>query len=398
MSRIAFLAVTTSMFAGPIFAVDDLHTIEEPISFQNGKQGIFHRLDDWLENGNPARVADPNSISSRIRNNLRMTIDLSGRSVLSQRAGKSASGSVVFLGIDVHKVFSDEEGDWASLLAQPYLTKLNNVRGPHFFDDDNDWEMVYRITNINFTRLFGKHMNLKVGHFEVPYGLELPINTNGTLRDMASGKNLGVKADWGVTLNGAFTDFEYEFSISRGSGNEYFDTESPYAIAGRIGSNEDRNVMVGVSFFHGEIWNPGALAGYKAGLVDASGVIGNVIDRQRFGFDLRYHFEKPVTILAEFNWGRDFERKVFNSLLEFDVYNPSRSLMWFSQFNYLSEEYESAMGGWQSFINGSLGCRWNPGNNWALSTMFIQELSTKHPADAVKRLGGVFFTQVRYRF
>ena len=107
MSRIAFLAVTTSMFAGPIFAVDDLHTIEEPISFQNGKQGIFHRLDDWLENGNPARVADPNSISSRIRNNLRMTIDLSGRSVLSQRAGKSASGSVVVLGIDDRKAASD---------------------------------------------------------------------------------------------------------------------------------------------------------------------------------------------------------------------------------------------------------------------------------------------------
>ncbi|MDG2468652.1 MAG: hypothetical protein P8M80_05190 [Pirellulaceae bacterium] len=48
--------------------------------------------------------------------------------------------------------------------------------------------------------------------------------------------------------------------------------------------------------------------------------------------------------------------------------------------------------------NRSKNCRWNPGNNWALSAMFIQELSTKHPADAGKRLGGVFFTQVRYRF
>jgi len=398
MRRIALL-FTLALFlvTGSVFADEPLFPWNRTPD-QQQDSGMLKRIDEWLAYGDPDRLADPNSTASRFRNNLRMTVDIAGRGIVPTRAGSSGSGSVAFIGLDVHKVFSDDHGDYATMIAQPYVTKLNSIKGPHFFEGNNDWELVNRIMNINFTRIFDERMNVKVGHFEVPYGLEQPLNTNGTLRDMASPRNLGVKADWGVTLNGQLTNYEYEFGVSRGTGNEFFDTEDPYVVAGRIGTKHDENLILGVSVFKGSVWNPGALGGYKAGLADASGVTGNSIERERYGLDIQYNFERPVSFIGEFNWGKDFDRDVFNSLMEFAFYNPSKSTMWFTQWNYYSEKYTPAMGGWEAAIDGSLGWRWTPNNNWALSVMYVQEVSAKHPGGADKRLGSKFIAQLRYRF
>ena len=360
--------------------------------------GVLNRIDNWLEYGNADKLADENSRARQFRDNLRMTIDMSARSIVPHKNGTSGSGSVAFIGLDLHKVFSDDHGDYATLIAQPYLTKLNSVKGSHFFEGNNDWELVNRIMNVNFTRIGGDNVNIKVGHFEVPYGLEQPINTNGTLRDMFSPKNLGVKGDWGVTLNGLLTNYEYEIGVTRGTGNEFFDSEDPYAVAGRLGTKRDENLVLGLSFFRGSLWNPGALGGYKAGLADPSTVTGNIIDRQRYGVDVQYHFETPWSLLAEFNWGQDFDRDVFNSLLELDYYQASKSVMWFTQFNYLSEKYSATMGGWEASITGAFGLRWTPNNNWALSVLCVQEMSAKHPGGVDKQLGSKWLAQLRYRF
>ena len=169
-------------------------------------------------------------------------------------------------------------------------------------------------------------------------------------------------------------------------------------MAGRFGTKHIENFIVGASFLKGSIWNPGALGGYKRGLVDASAVIGNVIDRERYGLDLQYHFERPISLLAEFNWGKDFDRDVFNTLLELDFYNPSKSTMWFTQWNYYSEQYDADLGGWEAQIDGSLGWRWTPNNNWALSMMYVQDVSAKKLDNASTRLGSKFIAQLRYRF
>ncbi len=58
---------------------------------------------------------------------------------------------------------------------------------------------------------------VRIGHFEIPYGIEHAINTNGTLRNYRHSANLGIKADWGLAINGETTSFEYEVSASRGS-------------------------------------------------------------------------------------------------------------------------------------------------------------------------------------
>jgi hypothetical protein len=72
--------------------------------------------------------------------------------------------------------------------------------------------------------------------------------------------------------------------------------------------------------------------------------------------------------------------------------------MWFTQWNYYSEEYDADLGGWESQIDGSIGWRWTPNNNWALSMMYVQEISAKKLDDASVQLGSKFIAQLRYRF
>jgi hypothetical protein len=51
--------------------------------------------------------------------NLRFTVDLSSRISIPTRRGKVGTEHVI--GLDLHKVFSDAEGDWGTLRLQPYL-------------------------------------------------------------------------------------------------------------------------------------------------------------------------------------------------------------------------------------------------------------------------------------
>lgn len=176
--------------------------------------------------------------------NLRLTLDLSSRISLSTRRGKVGTEHVI--GLDLHKVFSDAEGDWGTLRLQPYLTRIDNLnQRPAFFEDDDDWELVFRFCDFNFTRIGRGRFNIRMGHFEVPYGLEHLLDTNGTLRQFIPGRNLGLKADWGVSINGVFPQFEYEVALTRGTGNEFFHRGEPFALAGRIGTPRDRNFVLG---------------------------------------------------------------------------------------------------------------------------------------------------------
>ena len=58
-----------------------------------------------------------------------------------------------FIGFDMHKVFTGKKGDWGTAVVQGYLTRIDNQKKhPPFFEGEDDWEMVYRIVNFNYTR------------------------------------------------------------------------------------------------------------------------------------------------------------------------------------------------------------------------------------------------------
>ncbi len=228
--------------------------------------------------------------------NLRWSTDFSTRLSKPLSSGNSTWQHVT--GLDLHKVFQNGEGDYGTLIFQPYLVRLSNVeKPPFFFDDGDDWELTWRMVNFNYTGLAQGKFNIRIGHFEVPFGLEQNIDSNGTLRQFTySGR--GIKADWGASLNGVLEKFEYEIALTRGSGNNYDSSQNPFLISGRIGTSASRNLVMGLSGFHGETLN-------------SSGTR----ERTLLGLDMAYYFYQ-WELLVEASGGETDKAETINLFTE----------------------------------------------------------------------------------
>ena len=311
-----------------------------------------------------------------LTDNLRWTVDLAARGM--QETVNDEFGHAEFLGLDLHKVLSGERGDWATLLLQPYLIRINNLdMHPPFFDDDYDTAIEWRITNVNFNVLDGGRLNLKVGHFEIPFGLEQVINTNGTLRDYIHGPNFGLKADWGLTLNGELPAFEYEVALSRGSGNNWRSSGDPLIVSGRVGTPRDRDWWLGLSGFSGDVYDPSQPDG--------------TVERSRVGLDGALNW-RQFGLLGEFSIGADESRDVVNGLLELDW--SSRQADWLAYVQLRRFQLEGLAGaGSDSATSGSLGVTWDPDNHWSYGLQWSHDFVTFNGAPDTN----VLAAQLRYR-
>jgi len=173
------------------------------------------------------------AIAASALDNSRLALDASSRA--SHLTKQNPIAYTHALGFDWLTVLSSSNKDIGTLLLQGYLTRLHNTQMfPGFFQDEDDTEFVYRIFNFNYTALPGNLPNIRIGHMEIPYGLEHVINTNGTLRQYAQPRNLGLKADWGVSLNKQFERFEYEVSATTGGNHRIRNNEVTRPVARRI--------------------------------------------------------------------------------------------------------------------------------------------------------------------
>ncbi len=309
------------------------------------------------------------------KENLRFTVDLAERPIYSEHSGLFSNA--FFLGIDLHKVFSNSEGDWGTLTLQPFLTRLDGVRRrPPFFDDAHDWELVYRICNFNYTKYGEGRRNIRIGHMEVPYGLEQVINTNGTLRDYIHGRNIGVKGDWGVSLNGETDEGEYEVALLRGSGNEWRRREDPYLVAGRIGTPRGEPISIGMSALYGDVYR------YTGPTP--------TVRRSRIGVDF-ITGKGPFTVMGDVSIGRDPGTSVVNTVFEIDWHNRHETWLVYNQMLFFNLDLPT---GWDTNAINVLGVRWTPDNHWALSGQWSQDITSF----AGNSSTGVFALQVRYRF
>ena len=262
-----------------------------------------------------------NSHSSSLHNgwqsNLRWTLDFSSRGVFNDN--DSFTQNVV--GFDLHKVFSTADRDIAILTFQPYIVNFSNRDSTPYFFDGRDTELTWRISNINYIARADGAFNIRLGHFEIPFGLEQNIGTNGTLRQYSFAER-GIKADWGVSVNGILPTWDYEISISRGSGNDIDDRDNPYVFAGRIGSSAHKNLVVGLSFFDAEVLGP----------VEAT-------RRQRVGLDVAW-YHRNWELLAELSAGEDEDAETAMALLETSWRNNDETLHLYTQIKQQRRELD----------------------------------------------------------
>ena len=306
------------------------------------------------------------------------TADLSARGVNSRL--QDQLGGEFTLGLDAYGKISNWNRDLATVVIQLYSGRLeNHPLGRPGYNGRDDWDFIAKITSINFHLRGDRRLNLKVGHYELPYGLEATINSNGTLRQFSHPSNLGQKLDWGATLNGTFPQFQYEIGLSRGTGFDYETRGSHYALAGRIGTPIDvenfwGTPSVGISFYQAKLLRPN----------------GGLQDRWRIGVDGQYYMG-PVGLLGELSAGETDSETTINSLVELNVSNSKETFLAYSQLRWI---HQRVVRDWDDAGSLAFGLRYAPDTHWALSTQLTQQLwqLASLPTDQI------FSLQLRYRF
>lgn len=338
----------------------------------------------------------------KLTENLRFNLDFISRVETTRRRGKAAAMQA--FGFDIHKVLSDESGDIATLLLQPYIVRRDNALPlPPHVEDDDDWELEFHDFYINITRWGRGRTNLKIGHFDVPYGLEPIVDTHFTMHQLIPFQNIGTKKDWGVSINGTLPAFDYELAVTQGTVFEYNSAGKNYSIAGRIGTPTDQNFVIGASFFYGQVIDPHRLHRWEQGLAPLSHVDrarrkipgggrgdDDIVRRVRAGLDVSWIVDQ-FTLRGEFSVGRDYNQDVFNSLLEVDWASADQRLSTYAQAIYLGQRSGF---GWDEDVIARIGARWRVDEHWTISGQYSHDLKTygTRPEDAK------FVFQTRWSF
>ncbi len=155
--------------------------------------------------------------------------------------------------------------------------------------------------------LFGR-LNVRIGHFQAPFGLEaLPIDTHTTLLQLSNPRALGLKHDWGLGLSGQLDGLDYDLAYTLGSGMDPA-IVGPGMFTGRLGWED---VRTGLGF------GVSGLAGVRRPMM------GPVEGGWRTGLDLRWSFG-PVELMTEGSAGQDRGATMGAALLRLNATTPDR--------------------------------------------------------------------------
>jgi len=313
-------------------------------------------------------INSPAMAMENIQQNLRASIDVSSRVVDYQSQDQTGSSHIV--GMDLHKVFSNENGDVGTLILQAYMTKLDNqVQHPGFFKDKDDEQLVYRIFSFNLTPRGKTLPNIKLGHIELPYGLEHTINTNGTLYGFQQGAALGLKADWGMSLNKQLQGFEYEISATSGTGQELTINTDTHIYAARIGSHRDNNQVMGLSVSESSL---------------------ELITRRRVALDIQ-HYWGLYGLLGQLDWGDDNRENIRRVMMELNWRGPREITRAYLQTFHITKSITTQNETRQGY---ALGLQLDFVRKWDLSAQYKGDAQVFNGQSKQKILSA----QIRYRF
>jgi hypothetical protein len=310
--------------------------------------------------------------------NLRWSLDYS-IDAQDVSGGRDGSGRLHFLGIDSHNTFRRDGRNAVTTIFQLYAAKTDGlVRYPGFFDSDDDWELVPKIISANFHVSGDGRFNVLVGRPEILYGLEASIDTAGTLRQLITAPNIGLKADWGVGINGEGRRLRYDLTLTRGSGLKYRRGGDPWAVTGRIGTAGGDQAFFGTtgagfSFFSGNVRLPN----------------GRFIERRRVGIDGQW-YRGPLGLMTEISVGEDDDADVVAGFAELNLVSRNTRFASYGQARLFRKKPLST---WQDQKSWALGVRYMPTRRLSFAVQYLRETEILAPRGEET----VFQLQMRYR-
>jgi len=285
-------------------------------------------------------------------------VDLSSRHL----AVDGNYGNVHHIGFDARYVVSGKSGDIGTLLFQPFVQIADGAGNAR---DDFQW----RMTNFNYTALGHGRFNVRLGHFELPFGLEQVLDSNGTLEQFQNGAALGLKADWGASINGVLPNIEYEFAFTGGGGNALRSSANGLVV-GRVGTPSDRRLWLGLSALDGEISTP-----------------TGVQSRLRGGIDVGWRLAHGFSLLAEYAGGENGGDDANHALGQIEWINRREHLRLYLQYRF--EEVARVRGN-----NLTMGLKYEPNLHLILSAQLGVDVSRSSGLANSE----LFTTQFRYRW
>jgi len=361
--RSRLLAILAALF-GLLLALSPPALSEEPNSEASAEDSGENGFDDLELPFGQIKAGDAWNF---LTDNLRWAVDFAGRINATDNSGYT---NQEFFGLDMHKVVSSSNRDIGTMLVQLYVDYHSDPPPGR-----SNWDFKTRLLFFNYYVSGRGGLNVRLGHILVPYGLNLPSRTPGTLRQFDTAANLGLKVDWGTSVNGVLSKFNYEIALTRGSGMDYESENDPYLISGRVGTPSHLPLAMGISGLHGKILKN-----------------GRIIPRTRIGLDWRW-MGGPVDVLAEISIGRDsHDKDIVNSFIDVSWRSPMESLLIYAQGNIMmnrktTDRYKA----WEKTSYLTLGSQLALGTHYWLSADYRHEITDTGKPDRVR-------VQIRYRF
>jgi hypothetical protein len=300
--------------------------------------------------------------------NSQFNLDLSSRVSYFDRQEEATFQE--FIGFDFQTFISFNEQDVGNLILQPYINRIDNgVKTPSFYDDGHDWEFLLRTATFTFTGFGPQYPWLKIGHFELPFGLDHRKDTNGKLHQYSIAKATGLKIDWGMAIGQEFENWHYELALTRGSGVHYRDRANPGALLGRIGRDFD-TWSAGFSFFKGDVLKDKTTIGFES-----------------IAIDLEYYY-KQYGFLTEVYIGTQDHSSIVGGLVEVNWRSFDQTVLLYSQIQLKDHETLSTQ---SSFI---IGTEYAASANLTISGQVNFAISQIHNTARQN----VFEIQFRYKF
>ncbi len=280
------------------------------------QEDIFEQVDQGLEKPKAKAESGPylvnlfKAMADKSNYILYKEVYSSGRysSELGKVEGRNSVGLILF------GTFSGPEGQIGDMNVQfreayyndqfAFGQKMNR----EYTEKSNDWETEFHNAYLRL-RALPPMLNVRMGHFYVPYGLGPWIDTHGSLLQGPAMEFSGIDRDWGIAFEGQNDKLEYQLGLTRGSGMEYFERNNNFILAGKLSTpriGEHLNDWLGVSFLTGRIFDPMALERLRGFEMEEKEekFKGNIIKRWRTGIDGQ-KIVGPARLRFEVSGGQD---------------------------------------------------------------------------------------------
>jgi len=238
------------------------------------------------------------------------------------------------LGFEVLKKFSTETSTVASFDFQGRLVRrdgYNPVQNDLMGAMNPGWSFEYHNLYADIYNVVGiGKVNVRVGHFYVPFGLNLQTDTHGTVLQLSNESNFGFERDWYAGIWGSINrHLNYDAYYMAGSGYDL-------KFKGQSGLGAVRVSLANrFSSEHGLEGGVSAIAGERLDEMNRP------LKTERFGVDGRYRRAAPGGSLAfttELSGGRDARERVLADLNQLEYLRASRRWGVAGQYRHIHGE------------------------------------------------------------